>query len=242
MQISPAPAPSSPPWYSGNCSTRFSFEPLASAQNASSLSWSASGTSITIMVTLLKCVTAANLAPGRVRRARRVVLRFLVLCLLIVGGEHVVPEVAARAAQHGVRVVAVAAGAVVLDQQVVALHPVVVRGARLGRALPGEVQLASGDPGRLLAGQGGGQAAQVQGGELAEQGAGVRGEAAGRDAGRVDAVCGAGADAGADVGGRLAGYCRGGPFLRVHGGQQFPGQVLLGGQRPGDGAAGRAHG
>jgi hypothetical protein len=90
----------------------------------------------------------------------------------------------------------------------------------------------AGDPGRLPGGQGGRQAAQVQGGELAEQGAGAGGEVAGRDAGGVDAIFGAGADAGADVGGRLAGYCCGGSFWPVHGGQQFPGQILLGGQRP----------
>ena len=74
----------------------------------------------------------------------------------VVRREHVVAEIAARAPQHGVRVVAVVGG-VVLDQQVVALHPVVVRGARLRRALPGEVQLVAGDPGCLPGGQSVGQ-------------------------------------------------------------------------------------
>src|SRR6476469_9044150 len=196
MQISPAPVPSCPPWYSGNFPRWASSDPVAVAQNASSWSWSASGTSITIMFTLLKCVTAANLAPGRVGRRRRVVPGLPVLCLLVVGGEHVVAELAARAAQDGVRVVAVAGRAVVLDQQVVALHPVVVRGARLRRALPGEVQLVAGDPGCLPGGQGGGQAAQVQRGELAEQRAGAGIQAAGRNAGGLDPLFGAGADPG----------------------------------------------
>src|SRR5215471_3311520 len=113
MQISPAPASSRPPWYSGNFPMWSSFAPVAVRQNASSWSWSASGTSITIIVTLLKCVTAANLAPGRVARGRRVA----VPGLPVVRGESVVAEVAARAAQHGVRVVAVAGRVVVLNQQ-----------------------------------------------------------------------------------------------------------------------------
>ena len=61
--------------------------------------------------------------------------------------EHVVAEIAARAAQHGVRVVAVGGG-VVLDQQVVALHAVVVPGARRQWPFPGEVQLRPVQPGR----------------------------------------------------------------------------------------------
>ena len=58
----------------------------------------------------------------------------------IVRREHVVAEIAARAPQHGVRVVAVGGG-VVLDQQVVALDAVVVPGARRQRPFPGEVQV-----------------------------------------------------------------------------------------------------
>ena len=50
----------------------------------------------------------------------------------VVGGEDVGAEVAGGAAQHGVRVVAVRARVVVLDQQVVALDPVVVPRARAG--------------------------------------------------------------------------------------------------------------
>ena len=91
-------------------------------------------------------------------------------CLPVVRGKHVVAEVAARPAQHGVRVVAVVAGVVALDEQVIALHPVVMPGAGRDRPLPGEVQLARADPGGLPGRQFRGQPAGVQRDELAEQG------------------------------------------------------------------------
>jgi len=67
--------------------------------------------------------------------------------LAVVGGEDVVPEVAAGAAQHRVRVVAVVGRVVELDQQVVTLDPVVVPGARRGRPFPGEQKLIDPVPG-----------------------------------------------------------------------------------------------
>ena len=62
-----------------------------------------------------------------------VVLLWVVLLwvvrLAVVLGQHVVAEVAAGSAQHGVSVVSVVGG-VVLDEQVIALDPVVVPRAR----------------------------------------------------------------------------------------------------------------
>ena len=59
--------------------------------------------------------------------------------------EHVAAEIAARAPQHRVRVVAVVGG-VIFDQQVIALHPVVVPRTRRQRPFPGEVQVRGGQP------------------------------------------------------------------------------------------------
>src|SRR5205823_10278268 len=67
----------------------------------------------------------------------------------VVPGEHVVAEVAARPAQHGVRVVRTVLRVVVLDEQVRTLDPVVVAVPRPHRAGPGEVQLAFAQPGGL---------------------------------------------------------------------------------------------
>jgi len=71
--------------------------------------------------------------------------------LLVVRREHVTPEVAAGTAQHGVRVITIV-GRVVLDEQVIALYPVVVPGARSERSLPGEVQFCAGDARSLTGG------------------------------------------------------------------------------------------
>src|SRR5258708_25607572 len=64
----------------------------------------------------------------------------------VMPGEYVRPEVAARPAQHGVRVIAVACRIVVLDQQIVALDPAAVPRASRQRAFPGEAHLPRTDP------------------------------------------------------------------------------------------------
>src|SRR6266849_3721875 len=56
--------------------------------------------------------SAVTRAPPIVRRLVR---------LRVMSGQDVLPEVAARPAQHGVRVIAVVGGVVVLDQQVITL-------------------------------------------------------------------------------------------------------------------------
>lgn len=63
--------------------------------------------------------------------------------LLVVRREHVVTEVAAGPAQYRMRVIAVVGG-VIFDEQIIALHSVVVPGAQGQRPLPGEVQLPGG--------------------------------------------------------------------------------------------------
>ena len=87
-------------------------------------------------------------------------------------GEHVVAEVAARPAQHGVRVVRTVLRVVVLDEQVRTLDPVVVAVPRPHRAGPGEVQLAFAQPGGLRGGELGAQPVEVHREEVVEQRAG----------------------------------------------------------------------
>src|ERR1700722_3139394 len=87
---------------------------------------------------------------------------------LVVRREQVVAEVAAGAPQHGVRMIAVVGG-VVLDEQVIALHPVVVPCPWGQRPLPGEMQLRAA-AGRLPSRELGGQPVEIQGDQLGQQG------------------------------------------------------------------------
>src|SRR5215472_2924294 len=83
----------------------------------------------------------------------------------VVRGEDVAAEIAARPPEHRVRVIAVVGGVVVLDEEVLALHSVVVPCPRRLGALPGEVQLAARDLGGLFGRELGGQPVEIQGDE-----------------------------------------------------------------------------
>jgi hypothetical protein len=146
--------------------------------------------------------------------------------LAVVRGEHVVAEVTAGAAQHGVRVVAVVGG-VVLDQQVITLHPVIVPCARGNRSFPGEVQLGAGEPVGFPGREPGGQPAEVERDQLAEHRARARAEAGSGHAQRFDAFLDLGTGPGADIAGRLRGDHGDGAFRGPHRVKQHPGQVLF---------------
>jgi hypothetical protein len=137
------------------------------------------------------------------------------MCLLVVRREQVSPEVAAGAAQHGVRVITIV-GSVVFDEQVSALYPVVVPSARRERSLPGEVQFRVGGtrslPGRKL----GRQPVEVEGYELSQHRSRARPEPGGGNAERFDAFPSAGIGAGVNVVGRLDGDDGGRTARRTH--------------------------
>src|ERR1039457_3612547 len=120
--------------------------------------------------------------------------------LLIVRREHVITEVAARAPQHGVRVVAVVGG-VVFDQQVIALYPVVVPGARRKRSLPGEVQVCAGRAGRFARRELGRKPVEVKRDDLVQHGSRTGSEPGGRKAERLPFPPSAGGRAGGGGGG-----------------------------------------
>src|SRR5215467_3822419 len=100
------------------------------------------------------------------------------------GGEYVLTEVAAGAAQHRVRMIAVVLDVVVLDQQVIALDPVVMPGAATRRPFPGEMQVARAEPVRLASGELAAETVQVHGDKLLKQRPCDRSELAGGDATR----------------------------------------------------------